>query len=300
MTQLAQNLRYLATNSAWGYHVGGPSAAEPAALACLALACHQQHDDAHLPAQWLAATQARDGSVGVNASQNRPAWPTSLAILAWNHLDAASGRREYTEAIARAIRWSLETHGTTAPRQGHVGHDTTLAGWSWAADTHSWLEPTCMFVMALKAVGQTHHERTREAVRLIVDRLLPEGGCNYGNTIVLGQTLLPHVQPTGLAMLALAGEDASDERIEKSLGYLEEQLSGESSTSSLCYGLMGLAAHGRHPMPASVWLEEAYDRLAQRGASSYKLALIALASCPPHDWLRWPKPLILSAKEPVS
>ena len=101
-------------------------------------------------------------------------------------------------------------------------------------------------------------------------------------------------------MLALAGEDANDERIEKSLAYLEVQLSGESSTSSLCYGLMGLAAHGRRPAPASVWLEEAYDRLEQQGASGYKRTLIALASCPPHDWLRWAKPLILSAQEPVS
>ncbi len=300
MTQLAQNLRFLATNSAWGYQVGGPSAAEPAALACLALTCHQQHDDARLPAQWLAAIQARDGSVGVNASQNRPAWPTSLAILAWNHLDTTTGRREYTDASARAVRWSLEAHGTTAPRQAHIGHDTTLTGWSWAADTHAWVEPTCMFIMALKAVGQVHHERTREAVSLIVDRLLPEGGCNYGNTIVLGQALLPHIQPTGLAMLALAGEDASDVRIKKSLAYLEQQLSGESSTSSLCYGLMGLAAHGRHPMPASVWLEEAYDRLAQRGASCYKRALTALASCPHQDWLRSTEPLTLSAKQAVS
>ena len=33
--------------------------------------------------------------------------------------------------------------------------------------------------------------RTREGVRLLRDRLLPDGGCNYGNTTVLGQTLSP-------------------------------------------------------------------------------------------------------------
>ena len=300
MSQLAQNLRFLANNSAWGYHDNGPSAAEPAALACLALACHQQYDASPVPAQWLAEIQARDGSVGVNATQHTPAWPTSLAILAWNQLDAITGQDEYIEAKARAIRWSLESRGTTAPRQAHVGHDTMLNGWSWAADTHAWVEPTCMFVMALKAVGQSDHERTREAVRLLVDRLLPEGGCNYGNTIVLGQELLPHVQPTGLAMLALAGETTSDPRIEKSLAYLQDQLAGDTSASSLCYGLMGLAAHDRYPMQASAWLEAAADRLSERGASCYKRALIALAACSPQSWLRGAEPLTLSTKQAVT
>lgn len=154
-----------------------------------------------------------------------------------------------------------------------------------------------MFVMALKASGQANHPRTREAVNLIIDRLLPEGGCNYGNTIVLGQVLLPHVQPTGLAMLALAGEQCQDERIEKSLDYLEKQLSGESSTASLCYGLLGLAAHGRRSSRAAKWLNQAFDRLVQNGTNSYKLALIALASCPHQYWLRAAEPFELSTQQ---
>jgi hypothetical protein len=286
MSQLAENLQCLANLTDWGYHHDGPSAAEPAALASLALACHEKHAAAQLPAQWLAEIQAPDGSVGVNATQQTPAWPTSLAILAWNHLAAATGKDEYAEATAKALRWSLESRGTTGVQQAHVGHDTMLNGWSWAANTHAWMEPTCMFVIALKAVGQTRHERTREAVRLLIDRLLPKGGCNYGNTIVLGQALLPHVQPTGLAMLALAGETASDPRIGKSLDYLEQQLTADTSTSSLCYGLLGLTAHGRQPAQASAWLKDAADRLSERGASCYKRALIALAACPLQDWLR--------------
>jgi hypothetical protein len=286
MSQLVQNLRSLTNCATWSYQADGPSAAEPAALACLALACHDQHTAARLPARWLVDIQATDGSVGVNATQQTPAWPTALAILAWNHLAVTSRRDEYAEPISNAVRWSLQSHGTTAAQQAHVGHDTMLNGWSWAANTHAWLEPTCMFVLALRAAGQTRHQRTREAVRLIVDRLLPAGGCNYGNTIVLGQALLPHVQPTGLAMLALGGEDASDQRIERSLAYLQQQLNEETSTSSLCYGLMGLAAHGRQPAQATAWLEKAARRLEQQGANSYKRALIALAACPHQDWLR--------------
>ena len=156
-----------------------------------------------------------------------------------------------------------------------------LVGWSWAEDTHSWLEPTALFAIALKSTEFAGHERTREAVRLIVDRLLPAGGCNYGNTIVLGQTLLSHIQPTGLAMLALAGEANNDLRIEKSLELLENSLGPESPVASLCYGLLALRAHDRLPAGASGWLESA----AERTSSCYKRALIALAAAPTLEWL---------------
>lgn len=289
MSRLAQNLQLLDDDSGssygWGYLCGGPSSSEPAALASLALACHGEYDAARRPAQWLAELQVRDGSVGINASQQRPAWPTSLAILAWNYLDSANQTTCFTEHKDLATGWSLEARGTTAPQQAHVGHDTTLTGWSWADNTHSWVEPTAMFVIALQAVGLGDHPRVREAVQLLIDRLLPDGGCNYGNTIVLGQTLLPHVQPTGLTLAALAREGASDPRIEKSLQYLERELSGDLATASLCYGLLGLTANGRRPARASDWLATAFDRETAHPSSCYKLALIALASSDRLDWL---------------
>jgi hypothetical protein len=135
-----------------------------------------------------------------------------------------------------------------------------------------------MFVLALKAVGFSEHPRTREAVQLLDDRLLPRGGCNYGNTIVLGQELLPHVQPTGIVVMALAGEPIADTRLPKSLEYLQQQLSAETTTASLCYGLLGLAAHQRSAEQRLDWLHDKYNALTDRDASCYKLALIALAS----------------------
>jgi hypothetical protein len=135
-----------------------------------------------------------------------------------------------------------------------------------------------MFVLALKAASQREHPRTREAVRLISDRLLPAGGCNYGNTIVLGQTLLPHVQPTGLAMMALADETNPVPQVEFSLRFLQHELSQDTTTASLCYGLLGLAAHGRAPSERLAWLERAYNRSISDGGNCYKIALLALAA----------------------
>lgn len=261
-----------------GYDADGEPASEPTALAGLALLTHGRVEAALAAADWLAARQARSGSVGVTASRPTPCWPTSLAMTLWHSADVATAATRFVEPIARAVRWTLDERGETLPRNALFGHDSTLIGWSWAANTHSWLEPTAMFVVALKAVGQSQHARTREAVRLLVDRQLPNGGCNYGNTIVLGQTLLAHVQPTGLAMMALAGEGYDDPRTQRSLDYLQRELSAETATASLCYGLLGLAAHDRSPPDRDVWLQTAYGRVQKHDGSPNKLALVALAA----------------------
>jgi len=269
-----QLLVRLAAATPGGYSSRGEVASEPTALAGLALQAHGNREAATRAADWLVAHQEKNGTVGVLATQASPCWPTSLSILLWQRVDAD----RYRQPIERAVAWTLQEKGETHVQRDYIGHDTTLVGWSWAADTHSWLEPTAMFVMALKAVGQSLHARTREAVRLLVDRLLPHGGCNYGNTIVLGQELLPHVEPTGLVMMALADESLDDPRISRSLEYLERELSAETTTVSLCYGLLGLAACKRSPEQRLDWLSDKYNQLIKRDADCYKLALIALAA----------------------
>lgn len=266
-------MEQLARHTPGGYSPDGEAASEPTALAGIALLKGGNRSAALSAADWLAERQSANGSLGVLASQSSPCWPTSLAILFWQQLEPA----KYRDQIKLAVAWSLNEKGETHVQRGYIGHDTTLVGWSWAADTHSWLEPTAMFVMALKAVGKSQHPRTREAVRLLVDRLLPSGGCNYGNTVVLGQELLPHVQPTGIVMMALAGEELADPRLAKSLEYLQSELSAETTTASLCYGLLGLAAHQQTPEHRIDWLREKHRAVSQTEASCYKLALIALA-----------------------
>jgi hypothetical protein len=265
----------LAASVPGGYFPRGEPASEPTALAGLALSAGGDSAAARRAADWLVEQQAENGAVGVTATQKTPCWPTSLAILLWQ---AIGDNERYGQPASRAVEWALTDHGETGRQEPYVGHNTTLVGWSWAAHTHSWLEPTAMFVMALKAAGESQHPRTREGVRLLVDRLLPHGGCNYGNTIVLGQELLPHVQPTGIVMMALAGESNPDPRIERSLQYLERVLSADTTTASLCYGLLGLAAHNRQSENQRGWLESVYQRTIRQPPSPYKLALIALAS----------------------
>ncbi len=141
----------LAGHSSWAYHGNTPRASEPAALAALALLGHQRPDAARAPLDWLASIQSSGGSIGVTDSQTAPHWPTSQAVLAWQYAQQSTkfGQR-YQDAIERAVRWTLQTAGVALQATPELGHDPTLVGWPWVESTHSWQEPTCWSVLALR------------------------------------------------------------------------------------------------------------------------------------------------------
>ena len=264
---------------AWGYHADGASASEPAALTALALASHRGGQAAARPLDWLQEMQGDDGGVGIESGQSTPAWPTGLAVSAWRAALAAEPvDNRYPGAIDRGVAWMLSVAGESIPRGNWNGHDTSIQGWPWVLGTHSWLEPTAINLIALEHVGRGDHPRAEEARRLLHDRLLPDGGCNYGNTIVFGQELRPHVQPTGLCLLALAGRNEITPRIERSIEFLLGEIARPCGTSSLCYALMALAAWKRDLIERQSHLDTAAARVLSRDPSSHKLALLTLAA----------------------
>jgi hypothetical protein len=271
---IADALNRLAKQPVCGYYVGQRPASEPTALAAWALTVHGLASQAALALDYLASLQAADGSVGIRSGETQPGWPTALALLAWQ----SAGNNRYARHLRQGANWLLNMRSVAAPRSPYIAHDTTLLAWPWAAGTHAWVEPTAQAVLALKAVGQTEHARTREAVRVLIDRQIPGGGCNYGNTVCLGQKLRPHVQPTGAALAALAGEHAAEPRIALSTVWLARSLSAQTATSSLCWGLLGLAAQSALSSDAPSWLEAACQRTLRNDCAPYKLALLALAA----------------------
>ncbi|MBC7853354.1 MAG: terpene cyclase/mutase family protein [Pirellulaceae bacterium] len=260
-----------------GYAPDAAPTTEPTAFSVLALIAHNRRLQATPAIDFLAASQSPDGSVGVRQNEPEPQWPTSLAVLAWRAYD----KQAYAANIDRAIDWILKAKGKAMEQTDDMGHNTQLVGWSWAEGTHSWIEPTAFHVWSLKAAGHGEHPRIREGVTLLLDRQLPSGGCNYGNTTVLGQMLRPHVHPTGIALVALAGEQDQGSRIAKSVAWLRKTLSKGTTPASLAWGLLGLAAHGVTCPAASDWLEAAAKRVQSRDGSPHKLALLALAAIGP-------------------
>ncbi|CAE7290551.1 unnamed protein product, partial [Symbiodinium sp. CCMP2456] len=160
-------------------------------------------------------------------------------MIAWQAVDASA----YADRISGGVGWALEQQPWTRPRDPKFGHDTALAGWSWAPATHSWLEPTAFFVVALRAAGLADNARRLEGVRLLVDRLLPSGGANYGNTVVLDQELLEHTHSSGVVAWALSAEDVRDERLKKTIQRLKLVADRPTGAASLAWAARGLAAH---------------------------------------------------------
>jgi hypothetical protein len=285
MDSLRENLDQLAAAKSWTYRASHELAAEPAAWAAIALAAHGRSEAAVVAADWLASRQQDDGPVGVSQSQDDPRWPTSLALLAWCVLDRSTGDNAYGSCIDRAAQWCLADRGKAAQRSPQIGHDPTLVGWSWAAKTATWLEPTCYCVLGLSAAGFSDHPRVIEGRRVIADRLLPSGGANYGNTIVLGQPLLAHLATTGIALIALAGHDQGERRVLTSVEFLHEHIGGLTTPISLSWGVLGLTAHGRRPPEAESWIDRALSSRAWQPLATYERALLLLAARESLDWL---------------
>ena len=158
------------------------------------------------------------------------------------------------------------------------GHDTSLRGWPWIQKTHSWTEPTALGVLALEAAGRGGHARAHEATELLLDRMLPVGGWNYGNTTVFGSPLRPLPESAGVALQALAGRVAR-ERVAASLAYLASEIERIRTPFTLGWGVLGLAAWGAQPLDADRWLAETLERETVFGRfDTSALALLALAA----------------------
>ena len=261
-----------------GYQADAPDASEPTAWAGLVLNRAGLQEQAAKSADWLASLQQPDGSVGVTIDQTKPAWPTSLSILLWQSLDP----EKYQASIKAGIDWALAQTPWTRPVHENFGHNTMLEGWSWAADTHSWVEPTAFFVKAFHAAGKVELPRFEQAKDMLIDRLLPSGGANYGNTIMLGQELLQHLQPTGIVAWVLADYDIVDSRIEKTLDYLAHSLSEPTGVTSLAFGLLGLSANASRyakPLPIATYRDHVVKASQQPSMTTgiFKSAILAYA-----------------------
>jgi hypothetical protein len=199
-------------------------------------------------------------------------WPTALAILAWQGSLASHAAQDV------AIRFLLNTTGTHSQQKSNdtVKHDPSLKGWPWIEGTHSWVEPTAMCVMALRAAGYGQHARVSEAIRMILDRQLPHGGWNMAGTIVFGKELVPVPEGTGSALAGLAGV-IDEHQIARSLDYLQGEVDRLRTPISLGWGLIGLAAWGRWPTKGSGLVERCLANQHRYGGyDTSSLCLLAL------------------------
>ncbi len=263
----------------YGYRTTG-GASEATALAALALHARADSPDLVRDAlDWLANIQDERGGVPATPQLAEPLWPTALALAA-----SARVRGVENDFAVQASRHLLTTAGTVYPRDSLFGHDPSIKGWSWVAETHSWVEPTGYAMIGLRAAGHAGHARVAEGARLLRDRCLPEGGWNYGNTRVLGNLLRPFPATTGVALLALVGEERTDE-VERSLDYLRGAVRSIRSPISLGWSLMALRAWGEAMPEGDDWISDSVTHPRRRPDPMHDaLLVLALSDTEPMLW----------------
>ncbi|MEM6364130.1 MAG: hypothetical protein AAF745_06880 [Planctomycetota bacterium] len=233
-----------------GYAKDGPPAAEPLAIAALAALGHDLPETAYAACAELQRCQHINGSVSVWLDDSGPYWPTSLACIAWQCF-----KRRYPERISaswqsnidRGLQYLLSCGGVKNPIRDEIGHNTQLVGWPWVQGTHSWLEPTAMTLLALRHNGFEHHPRAVEAAHLLIDRQVPGGGANYGNTYVLGQKLVSHVMPSAMSLVALSHVTPRALSLVDSMAFLNQQCRFPMGAVSLAWSLHAMSTADADP-----------------------------------------------------
>jgi hypothetical protein len=229
----------------------------------------------------LATDQLSDGGICISSLHAQAFWPTALTVMAWE------GSIAHRESQARAVQFLLATTGRhwKKPANDIMGHNPAFKGWPWIAETHSWVEPTALSVIALSTVGYGKHPRIEEAVQMLMDRQLRAGGWNYGNTSVFGQELHSAPESTGAALHALTGRVARQD-VQRSLDYLSKEVTRLHTPISLGWSLLALNSWGVSPPNALSLIARCFERQEQYGPyDTTSLCLLVLPLVSPNGLL---------------
>jgi len=241
-------------DGSWGYLPGQDGRAEPTLL--VAAATGQADLD------WLEATPM--------------SWQAWLTPVALRHVQAAAGLR------ALCVTRILAHEGVKVEKT--PGHDGLIPAWAWVEGTAPWIEPTCYAVLSLQAEGRRDHTRTTQGLAMLQDRQCRDGGWNYGNSEVLGQSLESFPGPTAWCVMALPPGDA----VQRGLDRLDRVAERPSSTA-LALTILARAAHDQ---PLAPWVASLVSRQQTDGSfgagridrTALAAAALQVASGGPHPF----------------
>jgi hypothetical protein len=232
---LAQN-----PDGGWGYLPGKHSRVEPTAWIILGLTSHERGTSLKVRDQaldWLVSVQQPDGSFRSVPDAANSLWMTAPALLALQ----GAARPQDASAADRAFHSMLTQKSRTAhPQQSGMRSD--VEAWGWTTDAFSWIEPTCMSLIALRSYPREKLASTDELdLRInqgeivVRARRCNDGGWNYGNFGNRDYALSAFPVPTALALIALM-RDVGDPLIKQAWVRLEEMRKTEPSLLSLAWG----------------------------------------------------------------
>jgi uncharacterized protein (DUF362 family) len=226
---------------------------------------------------WLGRCAGRDESYRLGRGRPEAIWPTALVLFVKATLGGAQEDLKRTAQSLLAIR-GRQAEGGDDREVNDV--DVTLNGWPWAEGNFSWVEPTAWAILALRRIGQGDNPRVLEGQKMLLDRALDEGGCNYGNRHIFGRVLEPIPGPSCLMLLALQGR--SDEaRIRSAVQYLCGPAIGGEDVEHLSWVRLALdtyrALPGVEETIADLGKRIAHANQARAGAPYLKPAPLRIA-----------------------
>ncbi len=261
------------SNGGFPHRIGAEARSDSTAWAVMALSVLDTYKfKCEQGRAYLHTQQDTMGRVCISHSHPEASWPTPLAILAWH----SSVNYRHPEDLSSRFLMNFTGYHFKQSNTSDMGHDPSILGWPWIADTHSWVIPTGMAILALKVAGLGTHARVEEGKSMILDRQLPHGGWNYGNTFVFGKELHPLPECTGVALQALAnGTDLTS--VERSLDYLLKELPTLHTPISLGWALLGLGAWGLRPSNSEELILASLD--LQQRYGPFSVPTLALLFC---------------------
>jgi hypothetical protein len=286
----------------WGAAPGRRPNTESTAFAALALAgvTPAAREASARGVGWLIARQRADGSWPFTDQSPQGAWSTAPAVLALARLggsDPAVQRGAAWLAGRKGLHWTspkpgwrdrlARIVGASEPPQRRPDMDTSIPGWPWLDGTFSWVEPTSLAMLALRAAGRGPTtspqlvQRLDDGRRLLIDRATKDAGWNYGNGRALDYDLEPFPDTTAWALLALRGAPGVAPLAERGLATLGRMMQENRSGLARALAALAFSAYGRDDGPVRAALaaqcaESSTDpRLTD--ARSQALALLALA-----------------------
>ena len=269
----------------WTRGNGGRAGIETTCYALMAL--HNHEGSARDRAiDLLLMTQNPDGSwPAFEGDDPEGCWTTALASIALRFTGAP------TAPIEKSIRWLLDNKG----REGHwfwkwkfrtvdraVQFNPDKYGWPWFPGTVSWVIPTAFSLIVLKQSFPCCRDekvlsRIRLGTEMLLDRACPQGGWNAGNGIVFGSALIPHIDTTAIALIALT--EANDAVAAQGINWLRGTCMTCPSAYSLAWAAIAFSVHRDQALNDSIaTLSETLPIDAMSNMETLSLAAIALKS----------------------
>jgi hypothetical protein len=271
----------------WPSQRGRSSNTEATAFAVLALREHGTGAATRAGERglrWLSDRQRPDGSWAFSGPVPEASWATGVATLALVGADrdrARSGARWLLGQEGRPLGWYLSLLHRVAPSLLLVRLNPDLKGWPWRSDATGFVEPTAYALLALKKLrphaDSRAEARIREAETMLHDRMCPDGGWNYGNSVVLGVDLAPYADVTALTLIALQDYRGSEPNA-VSVAALRRMLHEVDSSLALAWATLCLALYGEDTESLERRLEQRNrDRPFLVDTRSLALTILALA-----------------------